>query len=309
MSIVVICPGRKVDYWIDALKETDPEVEVLTHEQVRENGSVIYALAWDQPPGIFSRYPNLRCVSSLGAGADHLVRDPDIPDQADIVRIIDPRLSDDLFEFSLAVVMNRLRSLTRYKVKQLEKKWEKKLYNRIEDLSIGIMGTGVIGGHVAEKLCSLGFSVNGWSRSGDRPGSYCKYAGKEEMEAFLENTDILICILPLTDSTKGILNKENLMKLPEKSYLVNLGRGGHLVDNDLIELLDSGHLSGASLDVFHFEPLPEDHPFWEHPGIDITPHVASITDPSKVAPQIIENYHRVKKGIRPKNTVSKEKGY
>ncbi len=309
MSLVIICPDRNKDYWIRAFNKTDPSVEVLTEDQVIDNSSVIYTLAWKQPPGIFNRYPNLKCVSSLGAGVDHLVEDPHIPEEIDIVRIIDPVLSGDLFEFALAVIMNRLRSLTGYKIRQVRKEWKKSLYMRIEDLRIGIMGTGKIGNHMATKLSGMGFNVCGWARTKGKEEVYKKYAGQEELDSFLQKINMLICVLPLTKSTKGILNRENLQKLPEGSYLINLARGPHLVDDDLISLLDSGHLSGASLDVFHSEPLPPGHPFWSHPDINLTPHVASITDPERVSDQIIENYHRVKKGEKPLNIVSRKLGY
>lgn len=309
MSLVIFSKVHKVKPWIDALRKEAPDIEVMAYDEVEDKDKVLFALAWNHPRGIFKDYPNLKCVSSMGAGVDHIMTDPDIPEQVKVARIVDPLLSQDLAEFALTLTMNHLRGITNYKLLQQDSTWKKSMYLRISEVNVGIMGTGVIGNHVAEFLRSCGFSVAGWGKNPGNPGSYRRYHGDEQLDDFLQKTHILICLLPLTPDTQGILNKENLEKLPHGAFVINLGRGGHVVDNDLIETLDSGHLSGASLDVFEQEPLPSNHPFWKHPQIQVTPHIASLTTPESVAPQIIENYRRAVSGKPLLNLANKEKGY
>lgn len=309
MAIVIVSDFANPQPWISALKKADPKVEVLLHTDLTDYTNVKFALAWNHPPGIFMQFTNLKTISSMGAGVDHLLKDPDIPSHIDIVRIIDPRLSQDMFEFALAVIMSRIKNLLHFRENQHQKLWKKKRYLRMDQVSVGVMGTGVIGHHVATNLQRVGFHVLGWSRSEGQPTAYKKYFGQEQLEEFLKNTDILICLLPLTPDTRGILNKNTLCMLPAGAWVVNLGRGPLLVDEDLIKLLDSGHLAGANLDVFHKEPLPEDHPFWAHKKVHITPHVASLTDPDSVAPQIVENYRRTLQNQPLLNLVDRKKGY
>jgi glyoxylate/hydroxypyruvate reductase A len=309
MSLVLFSNVSKVEPWLDALRAVAPDIEITTYDKIRDKEKVFFALAWNHPLGIFKEYPNLKCISSMGAGVDHIMEDPDIPPQIKVVRIVDPLLSQDLAEFALALSMNHLRGLANYQMLQVKKIWKKRMYKRVRDVKIGVMGTGEIGNHVASLLHSCGFSVTGWGKSPGVGKEYKRFHGLDQLDEFLKIQDILICLLPLTSETRGILNKENLAKLPQGSVLFNLGRGGHVVDYDLMEMIDNGHLAGASLDVFDHEPLPSDHPFWSHPGIQITPHVASITTPESVAPQIIENYRRAIKNEELLNQVNRKKGY
>ncbi len=309
MAIVVVCDFDNLDPWINALKKVDPSTEIIRIEEVEDKSSVEFVLAWNYPHGLFRDYPGVKTISSMGAGVDHLINDPFLPKHINIVRIVDPRLSQDMYEFALAVIMNRLRQLTNFRENQMKGIWKKKRYLRISDIRVGIMGTGAIGNHLAIQLNKSGFKVAGWGRTAGKPAPYKKYHGQEQLSELLESSDILICLLPLTAATKDILNKENLQILPKNAWLVNLGRGEHVVDGDLIEMLDSGHLDGANLDVFREEPLPARHPFWKHPKIFITPHLASLPFPESVAPQIIENYRRTKEDRPLLNIVDRELGY
>ncbi|MFO7923160.1 MAG: glyoxylate/hydroxypyruvate reductase A [Bacteroidales bacterium] len=309
MAIVVVCDLDNLEPWTKAMKMVDPSVDIITIDEVKDKSSVQFVLAWNYPHGLFREYPGLKTISSMGAGVDHLVNDPLLPENIKIVRIADPMLSQDMYEFSLAVIMNRLRLLTNFRENQIKGVWKRKRYLRISDIHIGIMGTGVIGNHIASQLHKSGFSISGWSRTAGQKVAYKKYHGQQQLPDLLENSDILICLLPLTPATAGILNRDNLQRLPKNAWLINLGRGGHLVDDDLIEVLDSGHLDGANLDVFRKEPLPADHPFWSHPKIFITPHIASLPYPESVAPQIIENYHRTINNKPLINKVNRERGY
>jgi glyoxylate/hydroxypyruvate reductase len=309
MAIAIISDIKNLQPWIDALKKEDPSVKVTSMEEIRDKQEIKFALAWNYPHGLFREYPSIRTISSMGAGVDHLVNDPLLPVNVRIVRLIDPVLSQDMYEFTLALVMNRLRQITYYQNNQKQGIWKKRRYLRVSDVRIGIMGTGVIGNYIASKLHLSGFNISGWGRTPGREASYPKYSGNGQLKEFLSLTDILVCLLPLTPSTEGIINKENLMLMPERSWVINLGRGGHVVDADLIELLDSGHLEGASLDVYREEPLIREHPFWNHPKILMTPHIASIPEPESVAPQIISNYHRTLENRPLLNLVNRENGY
>ena len=309
MSLVIFSKVHKVQPWIDALKDLAPDIDVITYDKIQDKNKVLFALAWNHPKGIFKEYSNLRCISSMGAGVDHIMSDPDIPEQVRIARIVDPLLSQDLAEFALALIMNHMRGLTNYRLLQNQKTWKKHYYKRISDVSVGILGTGAIGDHVAKFLLATGFSVTGWGKNPGNQKEYKRFHGTDQLDEFLRTPDILICLLPLTPETHGILNKGNLSKLPQGAFLINLGRGPHVVDQDLIEMIDNGHLAGASLDVFDHEPLPEEHPFWSHPAIHITPHVASLTTPGSVAPQIIDNYRRAIKDEELLNVVDRKKGY
>lgn len=309
MALVIVSETLNLQPWIAALKKADPEVEVITLQELKDPGQVEFALAWNHRTGIFREFPNLKTISSMGAGVDHLMKDPDIPKNIRIVRIMDPLLSQDMFEFILALIMSRMKNLHLFNEQQQQKVWKKKRYLRMDQVGIGIMGTGVIGHHVASGLLRVGFNVSGWSRTEGQPTAYRKFFGKNQLKEFFGQTDILVCLLPLTPETRGILNREHLSMLPAGAWVINVGRGGHVVDEELIEVINSGHLDGASLDVFQEEPLPPQHPFWSQPRIHITPHNASLTDPDSVAPQILDNYYRTLRGEALINLVDRDAGY
>jgi len=309
MTLLIVSPGRETSSWVKAIRAVDPEIPVAVYPEAIENDKVSFVLAWKHPMGILKQYPNVKAILSMGAGVDFLFDDPEIPWHIPIARIVDPELSKTMFEFVLAMIMNHLRGLTAYKKQQTEGAWNPKLYKRIQDVRVGIMGVGEIGRYVAAQLKQMGFAVHAWAQSVKPDCSIKVYAGSENLDAFLNETDMLVCLLPATKQTRGLLNKQILAKLPEGASLINVARGSILVEEDLLELINSGHLSRASLDVFSQEPLPKEHPFWKHSKIDITPHVASITNPKTVASQLVENYHRAMRGEALLHAVSREKGY
>lgn len=308
MALVIINP-KGVEPWISALKEVDPDLDIRSFPNDTNRDEISFALTWRHPYGIFKDYPNLKCISSMGAGVDHLLRDPDLPKQVSIVRLVDPYLAQDMAEFVLALIMNHLRDLNAFKIKQTESIWKPADYLRIRDVKVGIMGMGAIGKRVATELQKTGFNVMGWARTGKEIPGITVYAGANEFPKFLNETDILVSVLPLTNETKGILNKKNLQLLPKNAFVINVGRGEQLIDEDLATLISEGHLSGASLDVFTEEPLPKNNILWKQPRVNVTPHIASLTNPTSVAPQIVDNYYRAKEGKPLLNVVSREKGY
>ncbi|MEQ8425561.1 MAG: glyoxylate/hydroxypyruvate reductase A [Cyclobacteriaceae bacterium] len=308
MALVIVNP-KGIEPWINALKQVDPTLDIRAFPNDSNREEVSFALTWRHPHGIFKDYVNLKCISSMGAGVDHLLKDPDLPKGAAITRLVDPYLAQDMAEFVLALIMNHLRDLNAFKIKQTQAIWKPSGYLRIRDVKVGIMGLGAIGKTVATELQKNGFRVIGWTRTPREEPGIPVFAGNNDLPKFLNASDILVCILPLTKETQGILNRDNLRQLPKNAFVINVGRGEQIVDEDLVQLISDGHLSGASLDVFSEEPLPSKSLLWSHPRVNITPHIASLTNPESVAPQIVENYYRMKKGEPLLNVVSKEKGY
>jgi glyoxylate/hydroxypyruvate reductase A len=245
----------------------------------------------------------------MGAGVDFLFEDDSLPKGVPVTRVVDPVLAADMSEFVMGVILAHIKNLLLFKSVQPAAKWTPMEYRRISEVSVGIMGLGELGTRLAGDLVRFGFKVRGWARSEKTLEGVSCFAGETGFATFLPEADILVCLLPLTPNTRGILNKRLFTQLPQGAYVINVARGGHLVEQDLLEALDEGYLSGAFLDVFAQEPLPEDHPFWKHPKIDMSPHIASVSDASSVVPQLIENYERQKNGNPLKNLVSTSRGY
>jgi len=278
MSVLVISPGNDPEPWVEALKKEYPGINVYAYPEEHDPEEIEYVISWKHPRGIFKHYPNLKVIASMGAGVDHITRDPEIPKNLVITRIIDDQISEDMSDFVFALVMDQIRNISFYHNNHA---WEPIQYKRIEEEHIGIMGLGIMGSAVAQTLLKNRFNVSGWAKTPKKLAGINTYSGEEQLEKFLNRSTILICLLPLTQETENILKKELFEKLPKGAYIINVARGQHLVEFDLLEMIDKGQLSGASLDVFRIEPLPQEHPFWNHPKIKITPHIASITNPQK----------------------------
>jgi glyoxylate/hydroxypyruvate reductase A len=309
MAIVIIRQDHKIELWKNALLKANSSLKVYSYLDEHPKEDITMAVIWKHPKGSLANYPNLKCIASAGAGVDYIFEDENRPKNIPITRIVDPYLASDMSEHVLAVILAHLKNLNAYKIKQVQNKWEPMDYLRIKDVTIGILGLGEIGALTATDLTKYGFKVQGWSRSKKNIKGVHTFSGENELSAFLSNTNILVCLLPLTPATEGILNKKLLSQLPEKAYVINVARGGHMVDDDLIALLDSGHLSGACLDVYHAEPLPRSHVFWNHKKVHMTPHYASVSDTNSVIPQIVENYKRLNSGKKLNNLVDTDKGY
>lgn len=308
MAIVVIRQDQKIEAWKTALKRRSPEIEVYSYLEPHPRDHIKMAMVWKPPHGIFSQYPKLECISSFGAGVDFLFEAPELP-ALPITRVVDPVLASDMSEFVIGAIMAHLKNFNIYKAEQLRNQWNPKPYKRINQVRVGIMGMGELGTTLAIDLMAMGFRVSGWANSKKDQKGMSTFAGEDELPGFLSETDILVCLLPLTKDTKGILNARLFKKLPQGAYVINVARGGHLNDDELLEMLNNGHLSGAFLDVFHKEPLENSHPFWQHPKIDMTPHIASVSDIDSVVPQLLENYTRLLEGKPLINIVSRDRGY
>ena len=309
MTISIICTNKDPEPWAAALQEIDSSLDIQVWPNESQKADIEFALCWKHPEGVLRDYSNLRCICSMGAGIDHVLNDAFLPKHLPVLRLVDPLLAQSMFEYILAAVMHYFREFDLYQAQQSQLLWQPQPPKPISKTTIGIMGLGKLGKYSANKFSMMGFNVIGWSRSQKSIKGVKTYAGKNQLEQFLSQTDILICLLPLTGETIGILNLGLFNKLPKGSCLVNVARGEHLVDGDLITALNEGQLRGACLDVFNEEPLPQDHPFWKHEKIFVSPHCSSITDPRSVAPQIVENYRLMQSGEPLLNQVDVQRGY
>lgn len=291
MSIVLILSDRPAEPWKNELLKVDPTLRVDIWPEIKDFSSYTTAVVWKHPEGVLNQFPNLRLIHSLGAGVDHILSDPDLP-SASICRVVDEKLAADMSNYIIAGIINYQRKLGQIWHNQKRKRWEKVL-PLAHSLKVGILGLGVLGQDVAKKLLLLGYEVHGYSQSPKELEGIKTYSGEQGLEDMLMQVNVLVCLLPLTTKTKNFLNRDLFAKLQKGSYLINVARGEHLVEEDLIQALKNGQLGGALLDVFRQEPLPANHSFWELENVTITPHIASVTDPASAARQIVENHRRI----------------
>jgi len=298
----------RADWWAAELRARLPDLEVRVWPEVGEPADIEFALVWKPPKGDLARYPNLKAVFSLGAGVDHLLRDPDLP-AVPMCRVVDPQLTREMSEYVLFHVLRFHRNQHLYDRQQRSHTWLEHPQPAPGECRVGIMGLGVLGGDAARTLAAHGFEVAGWSRTAKTIDGVETFHGAQGLAAFLGRTEILVCMLPLTPDTAGILDATLFAALPAGASLINCARGGHLVEDDLSPALDAGRLAAATLDVFAHEPLAGDHPFWDDPRICVTPHIASISDPRSVADQVAENIRRARAGADLLNVVDRAAGY
>lgn len=309
MAILIIAPNRNTDQLKTYLQANLPEVAVYNDPAKAPAEQVEMAILWKQPPGILRQFPKLKAIHSLGAGVDHLITDPSIPLHLPIARIVDEQLTEGMRRYVLMAVLNIHKNLLFHFRQQAKRSWSG-LAMAETPLQIGVLGMGTLGEAVARDLHYLGFTVWGYANTAKEiPGIPCYSAEQNELPVFLKQVNTLICLLPLTEETRDILNRQFFAQLPKASYLINVGRGAHLVEEDLLWAFEQGYLAGAYLDVLRKEPLPADHPFWTHPDIVLTPHIASVTNQENAARQIAENYQRIQKGLLMKNQIDRQKGY
>lgn len=308
MSILLISRTRNMEPFRDALLELDSNLDVEIWPDIQSHDRVNFAVAWKQPKEQFSNYPNLKVVSSLGAGAEHLLHDESIPKNVALTRVVAPKLSIQMCDYVTMSALNMVRRSSEYTRQQIWADWKPRSQYPKEELMIGVMGLGQLGEDVARRLTANGFKVSGWAKSKKNIPDVTTYT-EEQLDPFLAATNILVCLLPLTSQTKEILSLGLFKKLSNPGFLINVARGAHLVEEDLIYALDMNLLNHATLDVFQKEPLPESHPFWGRQNITITPHIASLTDPDEIAELILDNYKRMLSQQELKNRIDRYKGY
>jgi glyoxylate/hydroxypyruvate reductase A len=301
--------------WAEALQDALPSIKVQPLERPVDPDRVRYVAAWRHPPGTLRAFPNLRAIFSLGAGVDHLLADPDLPAEVPIVRVVDPDLTHRMSEWVLLNVLMVHRQVRLYEWQQSQKMWEEDVFQpAAKDVRVGVMGMGVLGEDAARKLAAVGFDVAGWSRSSKQVAGIETYAGPEELDAFLDRTQILVSLLPLTPETRGILNSALFAKLARDSHfggpiLLNAGRGALQNEADIVAALDQGTLKAAILDVFEQEPLPAASPLWDHPAVTVTPHNAAISHPAAISAYIASEVARLEAGEPPHNVVNLDRAY
>jgi glyoxylate/hydroxypyruvate reductase len=272
--------------------------------------SIDYFVGFRPEPSFLKSLTHLKAVLSLGAGVDGFLKDPDFPVSVPLVRSVDPNLAQEMSEYVAMHVLILHRQQRFFDKAQADHQWRQKMMTRsAHDLRVGILGLGEIGSLIAERLQTFEFQVSGWSRSRKALSGIKSFAGTKELPAFLAGCDVLVCVLPLTPETRGILNARLFAGLPKGAAVINVARGQHLIEDDLIAALDSGHLSAAVLDVFQTEPLPDDSPIWRHPKITATPHIAGIPAPGHALAYIEDTIARVESGAPLINQVDIGRGY
>jgi len=267
------------------------------------------ALAWKPKPGLLASLKNLKLIVSLGMGVDHLLADDRLPHGVPIVRIMDEGLVGQMSEYAIFWALWHHRDIERYAASQRAKTWKPEEFVDTLHRPVGVMGLGSIGQDTAKKLALLGFPTLGWSRTAKTVPGVETFHGREALPKFLGRSAILVNVLPLTRETRGLLDKTLFAQLPKGAFLINMGRGAQVVDEDLLAAIDSCHLAGASLDVFNTEPLPPEHPYWLHPKVHMTPHMAGYTNPRTASPGVIENIKRLRSGGELMNCIDPKTGY
>ena len=310
MKFMFLSAADKAEAWREAILNRFPDAGFdVWPDDIGDKADYDYAIVWRPPKGELRTFPNLKGILSLGAGVDGILVDDALPEDVPVVRLVDRCLTEGMSEYVLYWVIHYHRRLGVYLNWTSQNIWKQMRQTDTRDRKVGFLGLGELGSDAARKVAALGFDVAGWSRSEKKIESVTSYHGQDGLIPFLNRTEILIVLLPLTDATRGIVNKDTLAALPEGASIINCARGPHVVDEDLLAALDSGHINAATLDVFHTEPLPEDHPYWAHPKVTVTPHMASLTVPSSAADWMKENIKLIETGKPPLNTVDLKKGY
>jgi glyoxylate/hydroxypyruvate reductase A len=313
MAILLAISGWEPDAWLTRFRALGGGREIRLIPDVGDPAAIDYACVWKPPQGLLATLPNLRAIFSLGAGVDHLLGDPALPD-VPIVRIADPDLTMRMTEYVVLHVLLHHRRFKLYDASQRARRWRDEGDPAASDVRVSIMGLGVLGQAAAAALKPLGFQLAGWSRTAKTMPGIETFAGEAGLTPFLARTDILVCLLPLTAETRGFLNYQIFQKLARDGALggpalINAGRGGLQVEADILRALDDGTLTGASLDVFEQEPLPADSPLWTHPKLFITPHNAAQSDPKALTKYVLGQIERFERGLPLKNVVDRKRGY
>ncbi|MGI9426395.1 MAG: 2-hydroxyacid dehydrogenase, partial [Hyphomicrobiaceae bacterium] len=267
------------------------------------------ALVWMPPIGELKRYPNLKAIFSIGAGCDHILRDPDVPKDLPIVRLVDDVSVRDMSHYAVHWALHFQRNFDLYAEQQRNGKWQRHTYRDVSEHQVGVLGLGGMGTPIARQFVSLGFKVSGWSRTLKSVDGVQCYAGLDELPDILGSSSIIVSVLPLTSETDGLLNRNRFAKMLKGSFIINIGRGPVINDTDLIAALDSGQIAAAALDVFAVEPLPSEHPYWTHPRVFVTPHAAGPTQDISAIEQIVSNIQKLEDGEAPHPVWNWDLGY
>jgi glyoxylate/hydroxypyruvate reductase len=314
MTLLVAISGWEVEPWLERFRRLLPERKVVALGTAFDPNEVRYAASWKHPPGSLAGLPNLAAVFSLGAGVDHLMGDPRLPD-VPVVRVVDADLTQRMSEYVVLHCLTHLRQQRRYDRQQRRRAWlDDRFQPAAGEVRVGIMGLGVLGRDAARKLQLVGFDVAGWSRTSRALDGIATFAGPDGLEPFLARSDILVCLLPLTPATQGMLDGKLFRRLRRDGPLggpvvINAARGGLHVESDVLACLDDGTLKAATLDVFAQEPLPAESPLWTHPAVTVTPHNAAMSHPDSIGAQVADQIRRFEAGAPLDNVVDRRLGY
>lgn len=311
MSILISVTGRNNQKLIKALAEQLPDFDIFEWPSCQNNPkfnptTIEFVLSWKSPDDLWQQLPNLKTVQSYGAGVDAIRLDV-LPNTVSVCRIVDAKLADDMAEYVLGQILSYKLRIREYQDKQSHLIWKPRRALPINN--IGILGLGELGQALAKRLNHNGFSVSGWARSQKQIEQVNYFAGEASLDAFLANVDVLVCLLPLTEQTQGIINKKVFCALPNHALLINVARGQHVNEQDLLSALEEEQIAFAILDVSEQEPLPPTHPFWQHSKIAITPHCAALTDLATAVEQIANNAKLTLAGETPRQVINRQLGY
>jgi glyoxylate/hydroxypyruvate reductase len=313
-AILLAVTGLDPQPWEERIRALAPQRDIrLWPQRLGDPADIAYACAWHAPRGLFARLPRLKVIFSLGAGVDHVIADPDLPD-VPVVRIVDPDLTMRMTEYVVLHVLMHHRRHRLYDSQQRARVWHEHAQPPASAVAVGVMGLGVLGRDAALVLRRLGFRVAGWSRTPKTLPDIESFHGDAGLEAFLRRTEILVCLLPATPATQGMLELKLIRKLKRDgdaggAYLINAARGALQVDADILAALEEGSLAGATLDVFASEPLAPASPLWRHPKVTITPHNAAASDPRALAANVLRQIERFEAGLPLEHVVDRAQGY
>ncbi len=311
MKIVFCCTNTKAEPWLEGFRQALPGIDIWEWQAAPAGQApqlADHAVVWSPPQSFIDEQTQLQSLFNIGAGVDALLK-LTLPESLNIVRLNDAGMSVQMSEYVCHAVIRYFREFKQYENDQTEQRWSFRKPALRSEFSVGVLGAGVLGSKVAQSLQQFDFPVNVWSRSPKQLAGVSSYTGPEKLPAFLKASKVLVNLLPLTPDTENLLNHANLSQLQAGAYLINVARGKHVVDQDLLNLLDQGHMAGATLDVFRVEPLPQDHAFWKHPKIVLTPHTSARTMRDESIAQIASKIKAVYAGQFIEGRVDKLRGY
>ncbi|MER9794143.1 glyoxylate/hydroxypyruvate reductase A [Mesorhizobium sp. M0213] len=308
MTILLNNHGYDNESWRKEISRQLPELPVKVFGESIDPDEVIYAMVWNHPAGDLKRYPNLKAIFSLGAGAEHFVADTSLPD-VPVILLADPAVARDMAAHALYWVLTFHRRYGDYRSQQKDRVWHRKSIVPTREFRAGIFGLGRIGTEVASRIGDFGYAVSGWDGSKRQIEGVDCYHGTDSLTEFLGNTDVVINALPLSHKTRHFLDASIFAAMRHGGFFINISRGAVVHDESLLEALDRGHLSCAALDAFAQEPLPVEHPYWSHPRVFVTPHMSGATFASSAAAVIANNVRRLELGLDVFPLFNREAGY
>lgn len=309
MAILAISTSKFIDEQVEALRRLAPDEVIVTDAGAVDPDDVETILAFKLAPGIAGRYRRLRFIACAGAGVDEVIAAGDLPEGVPVTRPRDELQAARMAQYACLMLLRWHRELHRYESQQRESRWARHASQPETDWTVGLMGFGDVGRAVASACAVLRYPVRAWTRSPQTHADATTFSGQDGLSAFLSGTRVLICLLPLTRETRGLLSTSLFRRLPAGAYLINASRGSILVEPDLLQALDEGHLAGAALDVHAVEPLPAGSPLWRHARIVVTPHIAAMPRPEVTAAQLLDNLARARRGEPLAQLVDRDRGY